>query len=152
MSLSMRYRPAREVSQNHLLCNWVATELILCEAAMPHVLAALARASLERYNPGSKANIRNAFSIHVLKRMARESGWALAGEKMVVPDEGLEDGKWEVGSVVHEGFLIEVFENVEDERVRILLESMREAVKAAVSNLGEDEKVRTMDVWTGVFQ
>lgn len=127
-------------------------DLTKCQGAVPHVLAALARASLEMYNLASEANIRKAFSVQALQRMSEESGWTLASSRTIVPDAALEDGKWEVGSVIKEGFLVDIERNVEDERVRILLESMREAVKAAVSNLGEGGKVRTMDVWVGVFE
>jgi SAM-dependent methyltransferase len=117
------------------------------KAAVPHVLTAFARASLEIYNPDSEANIRNAFSPKALRDMAEESGWRMVSDRRIVPGEALEDGKWEVGSVLKEGFLAEVAESVKDKRVRIVLESMREAVKAAVNNLDEGQKVRTMDVW-----
>lgn len=131
----------------------MTTELTTdCVGAVPHIFAALARASLEMYNPASTANIRNAFNPRVLQRMSEESRWTLASSRTIVPDAALDDGKWEVGSVVNTRFLVDIVEYVEDERVRILLESMREAVEAAVNNLGEDGMVRTMDVWAGVFE
>jgi SAM-dependent methyltransferase len=122
------------------------------KGAIPHVLAALARTSLEVYNKNSEANIRNAFSPKALRRMAEDSGWALASERTIVPEEALDDGGWEVKSVLGEGFLEEADEVVGDERVRIVLDSMREAVRAAVSNLVEGQKVRTMDVWIARFE
>jgi Methyltransferase domain len=122
------------------------------KAAVPHVLTAFARASLEIYNPNSEANIRNAFSPKALQDMAVESGWTMVSDRRVVPDEALEDGRWEVRSVLESGFLAEVDENVKDERARIMLESMREAVQAVVSNLDEGQKIRTMDVWVARFE
>lgn len=122
------------------------------KAGMPHVLAALTRASLELCNPESQANIRNAFSHKALRGMAEESGWRLASERIVVPEETLEDGKWEVGTVLGEDFLAEADGMVKEQRMRMLLESMRSAVGAAVGGLGDGEVVRTMDVWVGSFE
>jgi hypothetical protein len=125
------------------------------KAAVPHVLAALARASLEVYKKDSVQNIRNALSPKALRCMAEESGWSATSQRIIVPEQTLEDGKWEVtGSlgVLGERFLAETGEIVEDGRVRIVLESMREAVRAAVSNLDEGQRVKTMDVWAAMFE
>jgi SAM-dependent methyltransferase len=121
------------------------------KAGIPHLLAALTRASLELHNSSSTANIRNAFSPSVLKCMAAEVGWSSVSERVVVPGEALEDGAWEVGSVLSEGFLEEVEPLVGDERTRLGLEGMREAVVKAVQGLG-GEKARTMDVWVARFE
>jgi hypothetical protein len=122
------------------------------DAGIPHILAALTRASLELHNPSSTANIRNAFSPSVLNCMAAEVGWNIVSERVVVPGEALEDGGWEVGSIVAEGFLEEIERLVGDERTKLGLEGMREAVVKAVEGLSVGEKVRTMNVWVARFE
>ncbi|KAH0559420.1 hypothetical protein GP486_004067 [Trichoglossum hirsutum] len=119
--------------------------------AVPHVLAALARASLEAYKIVSEENIRTALAPDAIRRIAKEAGWKLVGEKRIVPEEGLEDGKWETGTVVNRSFLEEVEKDIKEEKVKVVLTSMREAVREAVDALGE-KGVRTMDVWVATFE
>lgn len=119
--------------------------------AVPHVLAALARASLEAHKSVSEENIRTALAPDAIRGMASKAGWKLASEERVVPEEGLEDGKWETNTVVHESFLEEVEKNIKEEKVRVTLRSMREAVREAVGTLRE-KPVRTMDVWVVTFE
>jgi len=119
--------------------------------AVPHVLAALTRASLEAHKTISEENIRTALAPDAIRRIAIEVGWKLVCEKRIVPEEGLEDGKWETNTVVDENFLEEVETNIKEEKVRFLVRSMREAVKDAVVTLG-GKGVRTMDVWVAEFE
>jgi ubiquinone/menaquinone biosynthesis C-methylase UbiE len=128
-------------------------EYSLCASevrAIPHVLAALARGSLEAHKVVSEENIRTALAPDAIRRIAEEAGWKLVMEKTIVPEEGLEDGRWETNTVVDEGFLKEV-ENVKEEKVKVVLRSMREAVKGAVRSLG-GKTVRTMDVWVASYE
>jgi ubiquinone/menaquinone biosynthesis C-methylase UbiE len=119
--------------------------------AVPHVLAALTRYSLEIHNPASDENIRTALAPSVIQAMAESVGWRLASDKRIVPDENLQDGKWETQTILKDLFLEQVQEHVKDEKINAVLLSMREAVKNAVQALGE-KPVRTMDVWTAVFE
>lgn len=120
--------------------------------AVPHVLAALARGTLEAHKKVSGENIQNLLSPQGIVDAAKRAGWTLGGEgEIVVPGEGLLDGRWETGSVASEGFLREIEDEVEDERVRIVLRSARDSVLAAVQRIGGVKAVRTMDVWAGVF-
>jgi hypothetical protein len=119
--------------------------------AVPHVLAALTRYSLEIHNPASDENIRTALAPSAIRAIAESVGWRLASDKTVVPDEDLQDGKWETKSVLTDAFLEQVKQHIEDENINTVLFSMREAVKNAVQALGE-KPVRTMDVWTAVFE
>ena len=50
-----------------------------------------------------------------------------------------------------ESFLEDVEKNVKEEKVRVALRSMREAVREAVGTLG-GKGVRTMDVWVAMFE
>lgn len=119
--------------------------------AVPHVLAALARATLEAHKPQSESNIQTPLAPEAIKALAEKCGWNLESEASLVPEEGLLDGHWETGAVVSESFLKEAQSTVKEERVMIVLESSRTAVRAAVDNVGVVKNVRTMDVWTGVF-
>lgn len=120
--------------------------------AVPHVLAAVARGTLEAHRgEESGANIRTLLSPGAVRDLAEGAGWAVAGEGTVVPEPELSDGGWEVGNVVGEGFVGEVEKGVGDERVRTVLRSARDAVVAAVEGVGGVGKVRTMDVWVATL-
>lgn len=122
-------------------------------SAVPHVLATLARATLEAHKPQSTANIQTPLAPEAIKSVAGSCGWQLESEASLVPDEGLLDGCWETGSVASKQFLEEARNTVGDEegRVMVVLESARAAVLAAVDAVGGVKAVRTMDVWAGVF-
>lgn len=118
--------------------------------AEAHVLAARARVRLESYNKTSDANIRNVLSPRDITTMAKATGWALAGEDTVVPDEDLLDGHWEAGTVKSSAFLTEIDAHVDDEVVRKELRAARDEVVRSMEALG-GKRVWTMDVWVGRF-
>ncbi|KAK1251855.1 hypothetical protein MKX07_007334 [Trichoderma sp. CBMAI-0711] len=124
-----------------------ATEL----KALPHVLASVARATLEAHNKASAANIRCLSSPGAIADAAGENGWKLDEETVVVPGEGLMDGHWETGSVKSTHFLKEIEENVEDPKVKALLRSARDGVLGALETVGV-QKSWTMDVWVAKFR
>ncbi|KAJ4249754.1 hypothetical protein NW762_012095 [Fusarium torreyae] len=119
-------------------------------AAVPHVLAALTRATLEAQNPESDANIRCLLTPPDIKKIAEHAGWEIEQEVNLVPHDSLQDGGWEVEAVKDESFLDDVEKYVEENRVKIILRSGREAVIRAAEELGE-KKVRTMDVWAATM-
>lgn len=121
------------------------------QSAVPHVLAALARGMLEAHRTESSQNIQSLLSPIEIVRVARQAGWKVDAESSVVPGEGLLDGTWEVGTVVSEAFLREIEQNVHDDKIKVVLRSAQASVLAAVENVGGVKRVRTMDVWTGVF-
>ncbi|RFU78997.1 hypothetical protein TARUN_3228 [Trichoderma arundinaceum] len=118
--------------------------------AVPHVLASVARATLEAHNKGSEANIRCLSSPGAITDAANESGWTLDEETIVVPEEALLDGSWETGSVKSPNFLKEIEEKVEDPKVRALLRSARDGVLGLLETL-EVKRSWTMDVWVAAF-
>lgn len=126
-------------------------------AATAHVLAALARATFEAHRRESKENIQTALSPEGIKRVAKKAGWKVEGEGVVIPEEGLDDGFWEAGTVVSEEFLGEVECEVDDERVRAVLKAARDATVAAARLIGGEDGakkargVRSMDVWAGTL-
>ncbi|KAK2606245.1 hypothetical protein QQS21_003293 [Conoideocrella luteorostrata] len=120
------------------------------KAAVPHVLAAIARGMLEAHNKTSSANIRCLLGPLNIKAAAEAAGWTLTTEETVVPDVALLDGSWEVGEVKSKGFLNMIDEYIEDVTLKTTLLSAREAVIGAVGLL-DGEKVRTMDVWASRF-
>ncbi|KAJ9137487.1 SAM-dependent methyltransferase [Pleurostoma richardsiae] len=120
-------------------------------AATAHVLAALARGTLETHKTQSHQNIQTPLSPGGIKRIAADIGWSVQGESSVVPEPGLLDGYWEVGMVASARFEEEIAAGVSDERVRTLLRSAREATIAAADAAGGAKKVRTMDVWAATL-
>ncbi|KAM0081753.1 hypothetical protein ACKRZS_006080 [Fusarium odoratissimum] len=119
-------------------------------AAIPHVLAALTRATLEAQRPDSEANIRCLLSPIDIKNIAGDSGWKVERETEIVPHEGLQDGGWEVGDVKSKSFLDDIEQYVADSKMKVMLRSGREAVVRAVEGL-DGKKVRTMDVWAATL-
>lgn len=121
------------------------------KAAVPHVLASIARASLVAHNKASEENIRCLLSPASIKDAAQASGWGLDGECVVVPDEGLMDGSWETSTVKSKAYLEEVDAHVQDSTVKAVLKSSRDAVIGALAAL-DGKKARTMDVWVARFK
>ncbi|KAI0166587.1 S-adenosyl-L-methionine-dependent methyltransferase [Xylariaceae sp. FL1272] len=120
------------------------------EAAIPHVLAVVARGTLESLKEKSTQNIRSPLSPKAIIEIAANSGWNLVEECTVVPNQGLLDGEWETGSVESERFWEDVKQNVPNERLRAIIRSTRDAVTQAVGRC-PDGKIRTMDVWVSKF-
>jgi ubiquinone/menaquinone biosynthesis C-methylase UbiE len=118
--------------------------------AIPHVLAALTRATLEAQRPDSEANIRCLFSPNEIKNIAENSGWKVERETEIVPQEGLQDGGWEVGDVKSKSFLDDIEQHAADIKMKIVVRSGREAVLRAVEGLN-GRKVQTMDVWAAML-
>ncbi|KAF5972428.1 SAM-dependent methyltransferase [Fusarium coicis] len=118
--------------------------------AIPHVLAALTRATLEAQRPDSEANIRCLFSPNEIKNIAENSGWIVERETEIVPQEGLQDGGWEVGDVKSKSFLDDIEQHVADIKMKIVVRSGREGVLRAVEGLN-GRKVQTMDVWAAML-
>ncbi|KPA37486.1 sam-dependent methyltransferase [Fusarium langsethiae] len=119
-------------------------------AAVPHLLASLAQATLAAHHPKSSANIRCLLTPPDIKRIAEQAGWKAEEEKVIVPDEKLQDGMWEVGGVKSKEFLHGVDKYVKDSKVRTLIRSQREAVLRADEQL-RGGKSRTMDVWVATL-
>ncbi|KAI0805382.1 SAM-dependent methyltransferase [Xylaria sp. FL0064] len=120
------------------------------KAAIPHVLAVLARGALESFKEESVENVRSPLSPEAIKKVAGKARWECSSESTVVPEVGLLDGAWEVGTVVAEHFSREVDEVVSNDRMRAVIASARDATIAAVAALN-GAKVRTMDVWVATF-
>ncbi len=121
-----------------------------------HVLAALARGLLEAYRR-SEENIRTLLGPEGIKEVAGRAGWRVENEGVVVPEEGLDDGRWEVGGVLAkgEGGFLQVVEGLGDdvdERVKTVMRSAWGAVDVAVKALpGGLKDVRSMDVWVATL-
>ncbi|PNY25258.1 Uncharacterized protein TCAP_04808 [Tolypocladium capitatum] len=120
------------------------------KAAVPHVLAAIARASLVAHNKASEENIRCLLSPGSIKCAAQAGGWNLDRECVVVPGQGLLDGHWETSTVKSKAFMEEVDAHIHDSVVEAMLRSSRDAVIGALAAL-DGKKARTMDVWVARF-
>lgn len=120
------------------------------ETAVPHVLSAMTRATLESYKTESDENIRTLLSPGEIKEMAEATGWSVEKEETIVP-ETLPDGYWETSTTGSPMFLDEVKADIKDARVISLLRSGRDAVIAAARSIGGMKKVTTMDVWAAVL-
>ena len=121
--------------------------------AVPHVLAAIARATLEAHRGDSGENIQNIMDPVGIKQAVARAGWKAESEATMVPADGVWDGIWEVATVVSEKFLKKIDEAIiGDEKVKVLLRSARTAVMEAAERIGGHKKTRAMDVWTAVLE
>lgn len=126
--------------------------------AQPHILAVLAQAALERYNPLSSANVRTVLSPKELRKVAEEAGWKLVvrssgdgEETYLVPADNVLDGRWEVAAASSKDFLKSLDELVKDEKERGVIVALRDAVLASAERIGGRGKVSSMDVWCATF-
>ena len=136
-------------------------------AQQPHLLAVLAEQALEALKPlgESQSNVQTVLSPRAIIGLADACGWTIVHETVITPDEGLQDGRWEVGTVYNKGWMDEVDAVLDKKddgsgRHRAHLSAAQDAVIAAVDRLGSEgpegvkgmTRVRTMDVWCAVFK
>ena len=119
-------------------------------AAVPHLLAAITRAALEAHGARREANIRCMVSPRDIRAIAKQAGWELQEERVIVPNAGVLDGHWEVVMIKQKTFDEDVEELISEDRVKVMLRSSKEAVIAALQTAGV-EKSRSMDVWVARF-
>ncbi|KAK0471506.1 S-adenosyl-L-methionine-dependent methyltransferase [Armillaria novae-zelandiae] len=119
--------------------------------AQSHILATFAQAALQYHNPSSTSNIRTLFSPAVLEASAIEVGLKLQSSSILVPAENVLDGLWEVQMVLDAKFIKEMDAFVKDDKQKVLIKSMRDAVQASYEQAGERNKIRSMDVWCATF-
>ncbi|KAI1306671.1 SAM-dependent methyltransferase [Xylaria venustula] len=117
--------------------------------AFPHVLAVLARGTLEANKDASTENVRSPLSPSIILKKACRAGFKCIKSETLVPEPGLLDGSWEVGTVVSEHFMREA-DKVLYGNMRAMVASARDATVAAVNAL-HGAKVRTMDVWVATL-
>ncbi|KAF7185552.1 Methyltransferase ustM [Pseudocercospora fuligena] len=104
------------------------------EEARAHVLAS----EIQAGKPMEQGNVRIVVRPERILELAEEVGWELVREKWIEKPE-MEDGKWEVG-IVKKHYADDDLE----EEAKAKLEEMK--------SLAESGEVRSMDVWTGVFE
>lgn len=120
--------------------------------AIPHVLAALTRATYEAHLTKSTSNIQSTFSPDQITSIFEEAGWVSKSTQTITPEADLLDGSWEVGFLKNPAFLDRFDKNIDEERVRFVLNSMRDAMLASISNLPPGESVHTQDTWVANFE
>ncbi|KAF8591309.1 S-adenosyl-L-methionine-dependent methyltransferase [Ramaria rubella] len=119
--------------------------------AIPHILAAFAKADLHWRQPG-QGNIRTLLSPEAIKTAGAKCGLTVEKERLIIPAPELQDARWEVSEVVSPHFLDNIDKAVASDRERCVLHALRDSVissKSAV--LARGKRVQCMDVWVGVF-
>ena len=124
-----------------------------------HLLAVLAQAGLEslRRQGESSANVRTVLAPGAITDIAEQAGWKLVMEKMVTPDLELQDGRWEVGTVVSPGWMDEVGSVLSSpsssetgrEREKAWIKATRDSTKAAMESVAAAAKEKDGEGWTG---
>ncbi|KAJ1301003.1 hypothetical protein OPQ81_003426 [Rhizoctonia solani] len=120
--------------------------------AYPHVLAVLAQAMIEVHKDGEKSdsNVRTVLGPEGIAGLAKEAGWVVSKEDVIIPEQEQEDGRWEVSALL--AYTEEELANlIQDERERSVINGIKDSVSRSVSKLGGAKKVRTMDVWSAVL-
>ncbi|PBK85880.1 S-adenosyl-L-methionine-dependent methyltransferase [Armillaria gallica] len=119
--------------------------------AQSHILAALAQAAVQYHNPSSSSNIRTLFSPAVIEASAIEAGLKLQSSSTLIPADNVLDGLWEVQMVLGTEFMKDLDSFVKDDRQKVLIKSMRDAVRASYEQAGGRKQIRSMDVWCATF-
>ncbi|KAK0209899.1 S-adenosyl-L-methionine-dependent methyltransferase [Armillaria fumosa] len=119
--------------------------------AQGHILAAFAQAALQYHNPSSSSNIRTLFSPAVLEASAIKAGLKLQSSSILVPADNVLDGLWEVQMVLGAEFMKDLNNLVKDDKQKVLIKSMKDAVQASYEQDGGRKQIRSMDVWRGTF-
>ena len=144
------FRALKHRSKRLLLAEW--SLFATYPQSQPHLLAALAQASLECRKQDSRSNIRTVLSPDRLIQLAVEAGWKLENETRFSPSRDLADGRWEVDACLSPAFVQEVDDNIEDLREKQVVLALRDACEASVVSLKNGkEGVRSMDVWVASF-
>lgn len=117
--------------------------------SVPHVLAALTSARLQAEGDSEERNVRNINGPQWIQDTAKSEGWAVKEERVVVPPQGLQDGRWEVSNILSERIEQEMQGVVKrHEGLGGVLMGMREAVVGALEVVeGGVKGVETMSVW-----
>jgi SAM-dependent methyltransferase len=119
--------------------------------AQPHVLAAVACGFMESFGSRSSGNIQTPLDPVSIQTKASSTGWNMGKETYIVPDESLDDGRWEVGSIIAPTCLADFVEKTGcDQRTSTALQCALGAVTGALRVLN-GKRVRSMDVWAAVF-
>lgn len=93
-------------------------------SGVPHLLAALTRATLAAVESKPDSNIRTALAPSSIIELAEAAGWHLQHDNIFVPDAELQDGGWESSSLASEAFVAETRKQVQDARLRSALSSI----------------------------
>jgi hypothetical protein len=134
---------------------------------IPHVQAVLAQSSWESIRPDGSdsetSNVRTVLSPTQILDIAKQAGWEVdldeAGQprqSIITPDAPLQDGSWEVGTVLSSRWMESIKsarlgDNVETQMACI--EAMRDAVQSSVGLIkSSGRKVQTMDVFCAVLR
>lgn len=118
------------------------------------MLAALTSARLQAEGDGEERNVRNINGPQWIQDTAKREGWAVKEERVVVPPQGLQDGRWEVSNILSERIEKEMQGVVKrHEGLGGVLMGMREAVVGALEVVeGGVKGVETMSVWVGKLE
>lgn len=120
---------------------------------LPHVLAVLAQASFEVHKPISESNVRTVLSMRQVQSLAEGAGLSQSPDfKVLEPEMGLLDGKWEVMAVLGDEFEGEVKKVIPGLREQTAVLAQREAVRQAVIRISDVGKVQTMDIYCLSFK
>ncbi|CAE6372699.1 unnamed protein product [Rhizoctonia solani] len=118
----------------------------------PHVLAVLAQAMIEVHKDAEKSesNVRTVLGPEGIAKLAKDAGWLVSREDVIIPEQGQEDGRWEVSALL--AYTEEEIAGlITDERERAAINGIRGSVSRSVDKLGGVKNVRTMDVWWAVL-
>jgi hypothetical protein len=112
--------------------------------ALPHLLAVLIQGVLKL---DESANVRLPLPPKDIIRIAGEAGWTLS-QQSILSSPKLKDGEWEVYAA--QSVIKEYQSNSKDQDAS--LDAHVAALEGSLSRLESKNKVKTMDVWAGVFE
>lgn len=141
------FKAIKEAGVKHLLlAEWAMTASH--PNALPHLLSVL----LQGQSPVEGGNVQLAISPEQIKAIAEDAGWKVDRELIFLPNEKLQDGKWEIDmarDAADEAAKLDCRGDKTREKLQRSVRSTRYALEEAVDRIGK--QTRCMDVWTAVL-
>jgi len=103
--------------------------------AIPHLLAVL----MQGIDVDEEANVRLPISPISIMEIAKDAGWKLSQQRIISSPE-MQDANWEVGTAL-------AMKSEKD-----IVKSHLHALQSSIAAIGDENHVRTMDVWVAVFE
>lgn len=132
----------------------------------PHLLAVMAQSAADTLSGGGEtgqnaANVRTVLSPRAILGIANQAGWSVstdgtggARQVTLTPQAELQDGEWEVGTVVADRWMEDIggMMGGDGDGRRAWIEAMRDGTREAAQTVKKSgRRVRTMDVWCAVL-
>lgn len=123
----------------------------------PHVLAAYTQAFAQANLLKSESNIQTLLTPQQIASIMKSQGWSSTYSATVTPDDSLDDGRWECGTVMAPSFLTETVDGRNSssklsQKQSSVVEALRDSCIHATQQIkAKNQRIRTMDVGVSIW-